>query len=277
MSPEHVAAAWLSRHGLAVVPLHRQVAPGVCSCRKAGACGTPGKHPRILWKGRLAQPAAPDELERWFGVWSDSRVGVILGDEHCAFDVDEHGDTHGLDELHDLERTFGALPVTWRGLTPSGGLHIYFQLHGEVAATTHMLRDGVQLRAGRHVMACPPSDGRMWEFAPGEVPLAPLPGWVAQYLRERHRGGAGSRLPIPQRLGEGWRHDTYVSAARSMAKVGFPGEAIFAALKVTDRLRGAPPKNDDQELHEIAAWASDAQAGEDAEDDRLAAEIWGAA
>ena len=64
-----------------------------------------------------------------------------------ALDVDEHGDTHGLDELHDLERTFGPLPDTWRALTPSGGLHVYFQLHGELAATTHLLRDGVQLRA----------------------------------------------------------------------------------------------------------------------------------
>ena len=98
---------------------------------------------------------------------------------------------------------------------------------------------------------------------------------MPQYLRERARGGGCGYLPIPDRLGPGWRHDTYVSAARSMAKAGFPGDAIFAALKVTDRLRGDPPKDDDEELREVAVWATDQQADEYAEDERLAAEIWG--
>ena len=97
-------------------------------------------------------------------------------------------------------------------------------------------------------MACPPVGRPRVELAPGEVPLALLPGWVPQYLRERHRGGAAGACRSLTGSATGWRHDTYVSAARSMAKAGFPGEAIFAALKVTDRLRGAPPKNDDDEL-----------------------------
>jgi putative DNA primase/helicase len=253
------AAGVYAELGLAVVPLHRCIEPGVCSCRAGRQCATPGKHPRILWKRRPAEPPWPAELDRWWRDWPDSRVGAILGDRFCALDVDEHGD-HGLDELADLESTFGPLPTTWRALTPSGGLHAWFALSGEVASTTHPLRPGVQLRAGRHVMAMPPSDGRQWEVNPGESALAALPPWVPQYLRASNPNGRSGYLPIPQRLGAGLRHNTYASAARSMARAGFPYEAIVAALIVTDSMRADPPKDDREEFERIAEWACAAQA-----------------
>ena len=81
----------LALQNLAVMPLHRRVQPGVCSCKSGAECGTPGKHPRIRWKDRPASPPTLEELELWFGRWRDSRLGVLLGDDLCALDVDEHG------------------------------------------------------------------------------------------------------------------------------------------------------------------------------------------
>jgi hypothetical protein len=258
--PEVVAhaSALASHYRLAVVPLHRAT-DGRCSCRKGGACKTPGKHPRIRWKERPAEPPTLVEIEHWWAIWPASRVGVILGEQHCALDVDEHGD-HGLDELADLEHTFGALPDTWRALTPSGGLHVWFALDGEVASTTHPLRDGVQLRAGRHVMAMPPSDGRTWEVSPSEAELAPLPSWIPAYLREAS-GDRSSYLPFGT-LSRGSRHPSYTAAARSMARAGFGLRAILAALVATDE-EAEHPKNDREELERIAGWAYQAQAGEE--------------
>jgi hypothetical protein len=259
------AKALAVHFGLAVMPLHRQVAPGVCSCRKGASCGTPGKHPRIHWAERPAEPPTVEELEHWWQAWPDSRAGILLGDRLCALDIDEHGTTHGLDELHDLERTFGPLPDTWRALSPSGGRHIYFRLNGEVTSSTHQLRDGVQLRAGRHIMAAPPSDGRAWEVSPGEAALASLPAWVPQLVRAAAPSGR-RYLPLPGRLRPSWRHDSYVAGARSMARNRFPLEAIVAALTVTDRILGDPPKDDLHELEAIARWAITAQAQADTED-----------
>lgn len=272
-----VPPAVVIRHGvaladvyrLAVVPLHRVVSPEVCSCRRAGECGTPGKHPRIKWADRPAEPPSRQEIERWWRVWPDSRLGVILGDRFAALDVDEHGDVSGLDQLADLESTFGRLPDTWRSLTPTNGLHVWFALDGEVRPTTHMLRDGVQLRAGRHIMAMPPSDGREWEISPSEVPLASLPLWIPQYLREANPAAGSSYLPLPAQLKNGFRHDSYVAAARSMARAGLPFEAIVAALKVTDGIVAEVPKNDVQELEAIARWAIRAQVAGDAADDEF--------
>jgi len=259
------AKALAQRFGLAVMPLHRQVAPGVCSCRHGAGCGTPGKHPRILWADRPADPPTTEELERWWRSWPDSRVGILLGDRLCALDVDEHGETHGLDTLADLEATFGALPDTWRALSPSGGLHVYFALDGEVTSTTHEIRkdSGVQLRAGRHIMAAPPSDGREWEISPNEAALARLPAWIPQMIRETDP--AGRRwLPLPDRLTASKRHYSYTAAARSMARNHLPYEAILAALTITDRIIGDPPKNDPEEFERIAKWAIATQAQADA-------------
>ena len=178
-----------------------------------------------------------------------------------------HGALDGLEDLRDLEATFGALPATWRALSPSGGLHVYFRLDGEVSSTTHKLRDGVQLRAGRHIMACPPSDGRQWEISPGDAPLADLPSWVPQLATAAAADGtAGGWLPLPAKLPKDKRHESYVRAARSMARIGLPLEAILAALEITDRLFGDPPKNDRDELAEIALWATKAQIEADAAD-----------
>ncbi len=114
------------------------------------------------------------------------------------------------------------------------------------------------MRAGRYVMACPPSDGREWEISPNEAALAPLPAWVPQLVREADPGGR-RYLPLPGCLRPNWRHESYVAGARSMARNGFPVEAIVAALAVTDRVLGDPPKDDRAELEAIAEWAVDAQ------------------
>jgi putative DNA primase/helicase len=267
ISPEVVikhAIALAVVYRLGVIPLHRQIEPGACSCREGADCDKPGKHPRIRWRERPAEPPTREEVGGWWGVWPDARVGVLLGDRFCALDVDEHDPAaSGLDSLADLEATFGALPDTWRALTPSGGVHIWFELRGEVGPTTHRLRPGVQLRAGRHIMAMPPSDGREWEISPREAPLAALPAWIPQYLREANPFERSSYLPLADRIQTGSRHASYVAAARSMARAGFPLEAIVAALEVTDRTLAAAPKNDRAELESIARWALRAQIAAD--------------
>jgi hypothetical protein len=116
------------------------------------------------------------------------------------------------------------------------------------------------------MMAAPPSDGREWEVSPAEAALAPLPAWVPQLVRESNPSGR-RYLPLPEHLRPSWRHDSYVAGARSMARNRFPLEAIAAALTVTDRLLGDPPKDDPHELEAIARWAIQAQAVADKEDD----------
>jgi hypothetical protein len=244
VSPEALrhARALALHFGLAIVPLIH---------------GT--KQPLIRWKDRPALPPSAEEIARWWRDDPSADVGLILGDRLCALDVDEHGEAHGLDSLDELERMFGPLPETWRALTPSGGLHVYFALAGEVSSTTHEIAEGVQLRAGRHIIVVPPSAGRSWEMSPSEAALVPLPTWIGQLVQEIEPNGS-AYLPLPGRVTTGFRHPSYVSGARSMARAGFPKEAIVAALVVTDRLFGSPPKDDVGELERLVDWAIKIQA-----------------
>jgi hypothetical protein len=147
---------------------------------RLGLCPLPlqGKAPRIPWKDRPVEPPDSEQILAWWKRWVGSSVGVIIGDRHAVLDVDEREGVSGLDSLHGLEREHGELSDTWRALTPSGGLHVWFSVPPGVGVATRDLAPGVQLRTGRHVMAMPPAHRREWELSPREVRLAELPGWI---------------------------------------------------------------------------------------------------
>jgi len=258
VDPDTVArhARALTRYDLAIVPLHPCRADGSCDCRKRLRCSTPGKHPRILWKKRPAEPPTADELERWFRTWPDSGLGAILGDRHCALDVDHHrGGPDGPAVLARLQGEHGPLPRTWHATSPSAGHHLYFANHGRFT-TARQVADGVQLRAGRHVMVLPPTHGRTWIVSPRQAPLADLPVWVAdlaQRKRQQQTGNGGYQ--VAERLLPSERHPTYVRVALELARMGLPVDVIAEMLAVVDHRMANPPKDDPDELASIAGWA----------------------
>jgi putative DNA primase/helicase len=258
-APDEVVrhARALARFDLAVVPLHPRREDGTCDCRKRDSCKTPGKHPRILWKDRPAEPPTDEELERWWRAWPDSGLGVILGDRLCALDVDHHpGGADGPAVLARLEAEHEPLPDTWHATSPAGGGgHLYFASHGRFASV-HQVADGIQLRAGRHVMVLPPTYGRAWLTSPRQAPLADLPIWVANLAQQERRQSAGNgRYRVAEQLLPDDRHPTYVRVAIELARMRLPVEVIAEMLAVIDRRMARPPKDDPDELAAIAAWA----------------------
>lgn len=94
--------------GWKVIPCHHPVSPGVCSCSKGEACGSPGKHPILnAW-----QDLATDNEETiagWWDRWPKANVGVSLGPGSGIIDVecDDEESEKNLLELFD-----GNFPVT---------------------------------------------------------------------------------------------------------------------------------------------------------------------
>lgn len=246
----------LAQYGLAVVPLHPRREDGSCDCRKRHKCPTPGKHPRILWKDRPAEPPTEEELERWWRTWPDSGIGVILGDRHCALDIDHHpGGADGPAVLARLQAEHDALPNTWRATSPAGGGgHLYFANHGRFTSL-RQIADGIQLRAGRHVMVLPPTYGRAWIASPRQAPLADLPVWVADLAQRKRRQQASGGGWVAEELLPDNRHPTYVRVALELARMRLPAGVIAEMLAVVDHRMAQPPKKDRDELDSIAAWA----------------------
>lgn len=260
MNERRQAAARYALLGLASIPLQGTHEDGSCECGRED-CSSPGKHPRIRWAARPAEPPTDEEVLRWWGMWPAAPVGVIIGDRFAVLDVDEHGDGGGLDALYELEQEHGALPETWRALTPSGGLHVWFRVPEGVDVALATLAPGVQLRIGRHVIAMPPAPGRQWEIAPDDAPLADLPAWTTTIAYE----AASRPLEIPERIPVDMRHGTLVRIARSMRRRGMRRAAIVAALREVDREQVDHPPGSrvitDAELQGIADWA-DRQKGD---------------
>jgi hypothetical protein len=147
------AALDYASRGWLVLPLH-DVARGVCSCRDAARCDTPGKHPRIReWRKRATIDLGT--ILSWWQRWPTAGVGILTGQPSglVVLDVDpRHG---GDDALWALEQQHGPLSVTVEVVTGGGGRHIYFAHQSPLESFT--LAPGLEVKADGTFVVAPPS------------------------------------------------------------------------------------------------------------------------
>lgn len=153
------AAVQYARRGWFIVPLHGLV-DGVCTCREAGECGSPGKHP--LWdKWERLASADPATVEGWWRGFNGKprNVGIVCGPSGIAvIDVDGEEGERTLRSLG-LE-VFGPTVITGRGR------HIYVDGTGIVATKL----PGIDIKAGIGYVVAPPSlhvSGRRYAWDEG--------------------------------------------------------------------------------------------------------------
>ena len=110
----------------------------ICGCWKGGGCGSPAKHPianfnqrKIAPNGYLDGTCESAILKLWFGqTVPDANLGIWCKDL-IVLDID-NPDSHaakgdGFASLAKLEAEHGPLPDTWRVITGSLGLHVFFR------------------------------------------------------------------------------------------------------------------------------------------------------
>ena len=180
--------------GLQIVPLARPVLDDdnklICSCWRGGDCHDPGKHP--AYKGW--RDANIDVFREW-GMGRAANIGIQTGAVSgiVVVDIDPR---HGGDEaLKELETRHGALPLTWLFRTGGGGEHYLFKHPGDgshVPGRPNALGPGIDIRGDGNLIVAPPSwhvSGNQYaidvDHHPEDVPLAPLPEWIAAKLVRR--------------------------------------------------------------------------------------------
>lgn len=191
--------------GLCLIPIHATILdfpePGAveCGCGNRDCKSTPGKHPRIKWKGVTA-PHTFEEVAGWYYSTSPMPVmsnwSVLLGacDPPLAvLDIDTRNG--GLESFDALIAKYGPLPNTWRDESSRGGGHYYFAAPPGLPDKAHVtLGPGLDFLAGRHLVIIAPSKHRTganyrWIVPPWAAPVAALPA----FLRDLVRAGAGSK------------------------------------------------------------------------------------
>jgi Bifunctional DNA primase/polymerase, N-terminal len=237
------AALGYAAHGWRVIPLWWPVQTGntpVCACPKGAACGrNVGKHP-VIDDWPTGGTTDPDIINQWWRAWPSANIGILAGNGLVNIDIDPRNGGHL--SLQDLEATYGKLPETPMVQTGGGGEHRLF-------ATTETLPSG-KLAPGidfladdHHQFVAAPSlhlSGQhyVWELSshPEDIPLAPLPAWVAALARTKAAELAAAAITLPKELPQTAVDALTVSARmKALIRTGVPqgqrSEALWAVLK----------------------------------------------
>lgn len=85
---------------------------------------------------------------------------------------------------------------------------------------------------------------------PKNTPMADVTGWLLERMAPRGFKSAETKV-LPKKIKEGERNVWLASAAGTMRRRGFSGDAIYAAIAIENRRRCDPPM-DDREVRRIA-------------------------
>ena len=179
----------LSGRWFRIIPIHTP-GPNGCSCEKGAACGgSTGKHPRLhAWQRDATTDS--DVIRRWWRMWPDANIGLVMGGAPRLVAVDIDG-PEGRSTMTRLEAEHGALPptLTSRSGRVDGGEHRFFRVPPSFDLAAIKNRAGrpggpmpkVDIRAEAGQVVAPPSlhvSGNRYSWADRRTPIAMLPEWL---------------------------------------------------------------------------------------------------
>jgi hypothetical protein len=259
------AALGFAKRDLKLFPLHyivddhRQLR---CSCGNAECGNNSGKHPypRLAPRGLFNATSDAAILTRWWGAGVPYNIGLRTGKASCIVVIDVDPRHSGDETLAELERRFGALPLTWRFLTGGGGEHVLFRHPGrDVANSVETKRGpGLDVRGDGGYIVAPPSrhlSGRCYEISvdhhPDEVPLADMPAWLAQMVSASPKPNATAaampeswRKLVAEGVAEGQRNIAVTRLSGHLLRRDIDPLVVLDLLRCWNALRCRPPLSD---------------------------------
>jgi hypothetical protein len=164
-----------------------------------------------------------------------------------------------------LTSEHGPLPATINIATGGGGRHFYFDPRGKrFSSSAGTLARGVDVKAVGGYVVGPVSlheSGRRYELNPDGAPLAPLPGWLVERLRQSTGNGAAKSAAEWSRIAregliDGSRNVTIASVAGHLFRRNVAVDIAVPMLLAWNREYGMPPLDEDEALKTIDSIAS---------------------
>lgn len=174
------AAGALARLGLRVFPLW----PGT-------------KLPALTGWPQKASADAAQVRAWWTGDFAGYGVGVATGAASGVWvlDLDVKNGADGIGDLRRLIEAngadFGPFMSTWRVVTPSGGVHLYFRWDercaqdGGIGNSSKRVAPGIDVRSGGGYVRAPGTVGYHPVDAGAPVRFASAPAWLLALMRRR--------------------------------------------------------------------------------------------
>ena len=170
-----------------------------------------------------------------------AQIGVATGEESGLFvldiDLDEKRGINGYETLSYLEEVHGKLPHTPCQKTGRGGKQYLFKYVDGLKNSTGKIGAGIDTRGqGGYIVVAPSRNTNgpyTWVVSPRDTPLADVPEWLIEALRETekpqetHTAPGGEDRPYCLKMlgqamakcataAEGTKHDTLLKMARWM-------------------------------------------------------------
>lgn len=215
-----------------------------------------GKRPLVEY-GFKAATTDPETISGWWKKWPNANIGMPTGEVSgiVGLDVDVKNGLDGDEELSKLQKQYGALPDTPQVLTPSGGMHFWFQYPGTpVKSTSGELGKGIDIRGDGGYLIVPPSTIKQqayeWEASSPDFPSS-MPDWLVSLTRKPEPITTQSSPSSDSLYVEGNRNAHLASLAGSMRRRDMSADAIKNALLVENK-RCVPPLSE-TEVKRIAS------------------------
>jgi hypothetical protein len=213
-----------------------------------------GKKP--LFDGGYKKATRDTEvIARWWSFWPNANVGAATGaaSGFFALDVDPR---HGGDEtLAELERKWGALPITLTSLTGGGGRHLLFRhVAGIRNSAEKRLGPGLDVRGeGGHIVA-PPSihpNGRPYRWIAKDAPIASAPPWLVELARTPPAGSHAAppeswRRLVADGVAEGQRNDALTRLAGHLLRKCVDPWVVLEIARCWNATHCRPPLDDNE-------------------------------
>lgn len=218
-------------------------------------CQPRDKKPLVRWADLATKE--DNMLVGWWENFPDANIGIACGKRSGLVVLDVDADHGGYESLADLAIEYGPLPETPVTKTGSGGQHIFFKHPGiEIRNSAGKLGKGLDVRGdGGYVVASgsthPNGNKYEWICKPSQVPLAEMPAWLLELLKESQLTHVSEPAERNGEVVSGERNNYLTQLAGSMRRRGFDAEEIFAALTMRNRRQCNPPLSE-MEVEQIA-------------------------
>ena len=195
-------------------------------------------------------------IKAWWKQWPHANIGLETT-KTCVLDVDL--DKGGDSSIRWFETQFGRLPKTWTAKTGSGGRHFFFKPpKGELLKNGVRLlqKPGIDFRGHRgYVLASPSKNlNGAYEWMPGlapwETPLAKMPGWMLDTIRNGLKLKTRKRKDVPvgdvsieafEALPEGSRNEGLARICGALIRAGKDESTSLTLLHSANMLLCSEP------------------------------------
>jgi putative DNA primase/helicase len=203
-----------------------------------------GKIP-LIKGGKGSKDATTDlqQIEGWWSKTPNANVGIATGLQSGIFVLDVDIGKDGEESLQNLQEQYGALPVTHKVKTGTGGWHYYFYYPPNgIKNSASKLGSGLDIRGdGGYVVAPPsihPDTGNPYEWECKD-PIVAAPDWLFLALAET--SNVISIAKGGDSIAEGQRNEFLTSIAGKFRREGLEEEEIGEVLLSINGGRCDPP------------------------------------